>query len=103
MDRKDELILQQLETIRTMAEHSLNRMGTDFWGNPKATATPVEKKETNESQTTKEPVVINSSQTQSQTKTIPFKVETTSSPPKPKVEPPNSTRLKAPIPISQPE
>ena len=46
MDRKDELILQQLETIRTMAEHSLNRMGTDFWGNPKAPATPVEKKET---------------------------------------------------------
>ena len=46
MDRKDELILRQLETIRTMAEHSLNRMGTDFWGNPKAPATPVEKKET---------------------------------------------------------
>lgn len=36
MDRKDELILQQLETIRTMAENSLNRMGTDFWGNPSA-------------------------------------------------------------------
>lgn len=34
MDRKDEIILQQLETIRTMAENSLNRMGTDFWGNP---------------------------------------------------------------------
>ena len=43
MDRKDELILQQLETIRTMAEHSLNRMGMDFWGNPKAApAAPVE-------------------------------------------------------------
>ena len=43
MDRKDELILQQLETIRTMAEHSLNRMGTDFWGNPKAApAVPAE-------------------------------------------------------------
>ena len=44
MDRKDELILQQLETIRTMAEHSLNRMGTDFWGSPKAPAAPVEEK-----------------------------------------------------------
>jgi len=29
-DQKDELILRQQETIRTMAEHSLNRMGTDF-------------------------------------------------------------------------
>ena len=37
MDRKDELILQQLETIRTMAENSLNRMGTDFWGALKST------------------------------------------------------------------
>ena len=43
MDRKDELILQQLETIRTMAEHSLNRMGTDFWGNPTVTPKPSEK------------------------------------------------------------
>lgn len=44
MDRKDELILQQLETIRTMAEHSLNRMGTDFWGAPKVSAAPSEEK-----------------------------------------------------------
>ena len=36
MDRKDEIILQQLETIRTMAENSLSRMGTDFWGSPAA-------------------------------------------------------------------
>lgn len=36
MDRKDEIILQQLETIRTMAENNLNRMGMDFWGNPTA-------------------------------------------------------------------
>lgn len=43
MDRKDELILQQLETIRTMAEHSLNRMGTDFWGNPSITSKEAEK------------------------------------------------------------
>ena len=35
MDRKDEIILQQLETIRSMAEHNLTRMNTDFWGNPK--------------------------------------------------------------------
>ena len=42
MDRKDEIILQQLETIRTMAENSLNRMGTDFWGNPKTPAKPAE-------------------------------------------------------------
>lgn len=49
MDRKDELILQQLETIRTMAENSLNRMGTDFWGNPnKIPAAPIEEKQANE-------------------------------------------------------
>ena len=42
MDRKDELILRQMETIRTMAEHSLSRMGTDFWGNPKSPAPPAE-------------------------------------------------------------
>ena len=31
-DKKDELILQQLEVIRTMAENNLSRMGGDFWG-----------------------------------------------------------------------
>ncbi|MEG0780537.1 MAG: AAA family ATPase [Oscillospiraceae bacterium] len=32
--KKDAIILQQLEVIRTMTEHNLNRMGTDFWGAP---------------------------------------------------------------------
>jgi len=31
-DKKDEIILQQLEVIRTMTENRLSRMGTDFWG-----------------------------------------------------------------------
>ena len=31
-DKKDEIILRQLELIRTMSEHNLNRMGSDFWG-----------------------------------------------------------------------
>ena len=31
---KDEIILRQLEVIRTMTENSLSRMGTDFWGAP---------------------------------------------------------------------
>lgn len=39
-DRKDELILQQLETIRTMAENNLSRMNTDFWGSPAKGAEP---------------------------------------------------------------
>ncbi len=34
--KKDEIILQQLEVIRTMTEHNLSRMGTDFWGRPQA-------------------------------------------------------------------
>ena len=31
---KDEIILRQLEVIRSMTEHNLSRMGTDFWGAP---------------------------------------------------------------------
>ena len=34
---KDEIILRQLEVIRTMTENSLSRMGTDFWGAPAPT------------------------------------------------------------------
>lgn len=30
--RKDEVILRQMEVIRTMTENSLSRMGEDFWG-----------------------------------------------------------------------
>ena len=29
-DKKDEIILQQLEVIQTLTEHNLRRMGTDF-------------------------------------------------------------------------
>ena len=36
VSKKDEIILQQLEVIRTMTENNLNRMGTDFWGSPAA-------------------------------------------------------------------
>lgn len=35
-DKKDEIILQQLEVIQTLTEHNLRRMGTDFWGTPSA-------------------------------------------------------------------
>ena len=34
MDKKDEIILQQLDVIRTMSENSLKRMTSDFWGAP---------------------------------------------------------------------
>lgn len=34
ISKKDQIILQQLDVIRTMTENNLNRMGTDFWGNP---------------------------------------------------------------------
>ncbi len=36
VSKKDEIILQQLEVIRTMTENNLNHMGTDFWGSPAA-------------------------------------------------------------------
>ena len=48
--KKDEIILRQLEVIRTMTEHNLSRMGTDFWGAPapekKESATPAPQEET---------------------------------------------------------
>ena len=31
-DKKDDIILQQLETIRVLTENNLRRMGGDFWG-----------------------------------------------------------------------
>ena len=36
ISKKDQVILQQLEVIRTMTENNLNRMGGDFWGTPAA-------------------------------------------------------------------
>lgn len=38
MDKKDQIILQQLEVIRSMSENSLSRMGSDFWGTPRTDA-----------------------------------------------------------------
>ena len=34
MDKKDEIILQQLDVIRSMTERNLRSMGNDFWGTP---------------------------------------------------------------------
>ncbi|MBE6970758.1 MAG: AAA family ATPase [Ruminococcaceae bacterium] len=34
MDKKDQIILQQLDVIRTMSERGLRSMGDDFWGTP---------------------------------------------------------------------
>ena len=34
ISKKDEIILQQMEMIRSMTEQNLRRMGSDFWGNP---------------------------------------------------------------------
>ncbi|MBQ0037315.1 MAG: AAA family ATPase [Clostridiales bacterium] len=34
MDKKDKIILQQLDVIRSMSENNLKRMGNDFWGTP---------------------------------------------------------------------
>ena len=35
---KDDIILQQLDVIRTLTENNLSRMNTDFWGTPKPSA-----------------------------------------------------------------
>ena len=42
---KDQVILQQLEVIRTMAENNFNRMSADFWGTP---AVPTTQKQEDE-------------------------------------------------------
>ena len=34
MDRKDEIILQQMDLIRSMTERNIRSMDTDFWGTP---------------------------------------------------------------------
>ena len=50
MDKKDQIILQQLDVIRAMSERSLRSMSDDFWGTPfadvgkKETAEPKEEK-----------------------------------------------------------
>ena len=40
MDKKDEIILRQLDVIRSMSENNLTRMSGDFWGVPKAPSAP---------------------------------------------------------------
>lgn len=32
MDKKDQIILQQLDVIRSMTENNVRRTGSDFWG-----------------------------------------------------------------------
>ena len=34
MDKKDQIILQQLDVTRSMTENSMKRMNSDFWGTP---------------------------------------------------------------------
>ena len=36
-DKKDQIILQQLDVIRRMTENNLRRSTTDFWGAPRPT------------------------------------------------------------------
>ena len=45
MDRKDEIILQQMDLIRSMTERNLRTMDTDFWGTPPAEKKTPEKAE----------------------------------------------------------
>ena len=73
MDRKDELILQQLETIRTMAENSLNRMGTDFWGTPKETPAAPKEEEKKEAQNA--PAKTKGAETSEEEQKEPEKIE----------------------------
>ena len=51
MDKKDEIILQQMDLIRSMTERNLRSMDTDFWGTPlmeNRTARPQKSEKTEE-------------------------------------------------------
>ncbi len=51
MDRKDEIILQQMDLIRSMTERNLRSMDADFWGTPlmeNRTARPQKSEKTEE-------------------------------------------------------
>ena len=55
MDRKDEIILQQMDLIRSMTERNLRSMDTDFWGTPlmeNRTARPQKSEKTEEPEKT---------------------------------------------------
>ncbi|WP_300416372.1 AAA family ATPase [uncultured Oscillibacter sp.] len=54
-DKKDEIILQQLEVIQTLTEHNLRRMGTDFWGAPPKTPESKPPEEAGASQASEQP------------------------------------------------
>ena len=54
-DKKDEIILQQLEVIQTLTEHNLRRMGTDFWGAPPKTPESKPPEEAGASQAPEQP------------------------------------------------
>ena len=43
MDKKDEIILQQLDVIRSMTERNLRSVNSDFWGTPLSPEKPGEK------------------------------------------------------------
>ena len=43
-NKKDEIILQQLELIQSMAQNNLRRMNADFWGNPEKKEPPAAEK-----------------------------------------------------------
>lgn len=49
MEKKDEIILQQLEVIRTLTEHNLQRIGKDFWGSSKPPEKTVDSEKPNKS------------------------------------------------------
>ena len=53
MDRKDEIILQQMDLIRSMTERNLRSMDMDFWGTPlmeNRTARPQKSEKTEETE-----------------------------------------------------
>ena len=72
--KKDQIISQQMEVIRTMAEHNLRRMGTDFWGTP-APAAPVPAKPSTPENAAREPEKTQVVQPSGQAEKAPEKLE----------------------------
>jgi len=74
-DRKDEVILQQMEVIRSLTENSLSRMNTDFWGNPKSSASRPEEKKPEPAEKKAEGAELEVQKTEATAENPPEKIE----------------------------
>ena len=74
-DRKDDVILQQMEVIRSLTENNLSRMRADFWGGTKSPAAPEPKEPPAEKPQEQKPQQNEAAETQKTEENPPEKIE----------------------------